>query len=119
MRLVSYSSPVARFLLETSGETEGKGAKRTMVRSKQGLVRARLSSIVRETSLLSLLSASASLSFPTSLRGVTIIIAVEPDDREMRLLSHYRFELGHHRWMLRWLLRQLRDDFSPDLQALG
>lgn len=33
---------------------------------------------------------------------VTIIIAVELDDREMPLLSHYSFHGRYHRGMLRW-----------------
>lgn len=36
---------------------------------------------------------------------VTIIIAVELDDREMPPLSHYRFHRTYHRPMLRWSRR--------------
>lgn len=34
--------------------------------------------------------------------GVTIIIEVEQDDREMRQLSHYSFDGGYHGGTVRW-----------------
>lgn len=39
--------------------------------------------------------------FPRTL-GVTIIIEVEQDDREMRQLSHYSFDGGYHGGTVRW-----------------
>lgn len=101
MCLVSYSLLVACCPQKAAAAQRKKNAKKTKQKTFRGGLFACSCFFNCWRNIVIVAAAFPRYSSTFSVR-VTIIIAVELDDREMPLLSHYRFDGRYHRGMLRW-----------------